>query len=326
MIRRWHGLVTSTAAAAGFSRLAAMQMTRNVSLAHGRRRTMKRRYSAMLSSSAAALWAVQDESHAAASRQHQHHRPGSKSQIASARVAVAAARRVGRVHRLADQCRSYFTAMGIVKPKRIILIRHGESEGNVDPKIYESMPDNRLRLTRRGQTQAREAGKKLKAMIGDERVMFYVSPYVRTRQTFAMMVRSLAPDQYIFREEPRLREQDFGNFQKVEEIEECRRDRDKFGSFYYRFPQGESGCDVYDRVSTFMETLHREFQNKDRPDNFVLVSHGVTCRLFLMRYFNWDVERFQNLWNLEHCQMVTMLLGKDGYYRLTAPLRTDTRF
>ena len=37
-------------------------------------------------------------------------------------------------------------------------------------------------------------------------------------------------------------------------------ERRQFGSFYYRFPLGgESGADVYDRVSNFMESLYRHW-------------------------------------------------------------------
>ena len=32
-------------------------------------------------------------------------------------------------------------------PKRIILLRHGESEGNVNKEVYERVPDNALELT-----------------------------------------------------------------------------------------------------------------------------------------------------------------------------------
>lgn len=45
-----------------------------------------------------------------------------------------------------------------MRPKRIILIRHGESEGNVDKNIYEQKPDYALELTHRGIHQAKEVG------------------------------------------------------------------------------------------------------------------------------------------------------------------------
>lgn len=40
------------------------------------------------------------------------------------------------------------------RPKRIILMRHAESEGNVDKEIYTSIPDHALKITDRGRKQA----------------------------------------------------------------------------------------------------------------------------------------------------------------------------
>lgn len=36
------------------------------------------------------------------------------------------------------------------RPKRIVLVRHGESQGNVDDAIYETVPDHALSLTPKG--------------------------------------------------------------------------------------------------------------------------------------------------------------------------------
>jgi broad specificity phosphatase PhoE len=45
-----------------------------------------------------------------------------------------------------------------MRPKRIILIRHGESEGNLDSGIYQLKPDYTLELTKKGLRQADKAG------------------------------------------------------------------------------------------------------------------------------------------------------------------------
>ena len=63
-------------------------------------------------------------------------------------------------------------------PKRIILVRHGESEGNVDETMYQRKSDHRLELTQRGCEQAREAGERLKDLIGDEVGYFYFLLFV----------------------------------------------------------------------------------------------------------------------------------------------------
>lgn len=89
-----------------------------------------------------------------------------------------------------------------------------------------------------------------------------------------------------YEEDPRLREQERGNFQDLETMKSHEQLRLLVGRFYYRFPEGESGADVYDRVSDFLEALFRKMTNSDNTvQNIVIVSHGLFIRLFLMRYY-----------------------------------------
>ena len=44
------------------------------------------------------------------------------------------------------------------RPKRIILVRHGESVGNVDPSVYVTTPDSQISLTERGFAQGAACG------------------------------------------------------------------------------------------------------------------------------------------------------------------------
>ena len=82
-----------------------------------------------------------------------------------------------------------------VRPARIILIRHGQSLGNVDESAYVGTPDWRIPLTEKGLAQAAATGSRLKALIGDQPALFFVSPYLRTQQTYDALVRSLNPSQ-----------------------------------------------------------------------------------------------------------------------------------
>lgn len=76
-------------------------------------------------------------------------------------------------------------------PDRIILIRHGESQGNVDVTAYSHIPDNRMPLSQKGRKQAHAAGRSLRQYIGhDETVRFFLSPYKRTRETFEHIMES----------------------------------------------------------------------------------------------------------------------------------------
>lgn len=52
------------------------------------------------------------------------------------------------------------------RPFRIILMRHAESEGNVDKGMYSSTPDHALRITERGKCQVWCACGLLRACVG----------------------------------------------------------------------------------------------------------------------------------------------------------------
>lgn len=207
-----------------------------------------------------------------------------------------------------------------MKPRRIILVRHGQSEGNADKYKFETVPDFALNLTSEGIEQARRAGRDIRDIIGQETVYAYLSPYYRTRQTYQYIRENLEANVIRAFEDPRLREQDWGHLRHLDVNEEIIKERDDFSPFYYRIPDGESGADVYDRVSTFLETLHRDFDKPDYPQNALIITHGMTLRLFLMRWFHWTVEEFESLRNPRNCQIVVMQKEPGDRYGLVGEL------
>ena len=209
-----------------------------------------------------------------------------------------------------------------MKPKRIILIRHGQSEGNADPDVYKVKPDYVLELSDKGLNQAKEAGQELQHILNNESMFFYVSPFWRARSTFEQIVKHNHGDQYKFIEEPRLREQERGHLRATEENKKIENEQDAYGPFFFRFPGGESCADVYDSVSDFFGTFHRDFEKENFPENAVIITHGMTIKLFLMRWFHWNVEKFESFANPENCQLVIMERDENGKYNLKSELKT----
>lgn len=161
----------------------------------------------------------------------------------------------------------------------------------------------------------------------DDNLLFYTSPYKRTIQTTEGLLEAVKKHNINYRvhEEPRLREQDFGNFQGPStEMVKVWKERAHYGHFFYRIPNGESAADVYDRVAGFNETLFRQFNTEKFPSVLVLVSHGIWCRVFLMKWFRWSYEKFEAFRNLGHCEFLIMEKGEDieQKYTLLTPLRT----
>ena len=119
-----------------------------------------------------------------------------------------------------------------MKPKRIILIRHGESEANVDKYLFGRVPDYTIELTEKGRIQAQEAGRKLRNLVGEERMYFYVSPFWRARSTFEGVASAFPRSQFEYSEEPRLREQEWGYLRCQEDFDKICRERQEYGTFY----------------------------------------------------------------------------------------------
>lgn len=175
-------------------------------------------------------------------------------------------------------------------PLDLVLVRHGESEGNVANKRsragdnHDFTPDflNRhsakLRLTDKGQKQAKAAGKWLKenGLVQFDR--HYVSEYARAQETAALLDLPQARWYMDFQ----LRERDHGladilpDDVRKSRFAEFLRLREK-QLFYTPWPDGESMAQVCDRLrNNIIGTLHRELADK----KVVIVSHGDVMRAF----------------------------------------------
>ncbi|WPH00422.1 Hypothetical protein R9X50_00324900 [Acrodontium crateriforme] len=227
------------------------------------------------------------------------------------------------------------------KPRLIILIRHAQSEGNKNREIHQMIPDHRVKLTDEGWKQAEDAGRRLRHLLRpDDTLQIFTSPYRRTRETTEGLLKTLTarddPDDPLsppspfsrskikVYEEPRIREQDFGNFQPCSaEMERMWQERADYGHFFYRIPDGESAADAYDRISGFNESLWRQFGEETFPSVCVLVTHGLMTRVFLMKWYHWSVEYFEDLRNINHCEFILMKQNQDnGKFVLDSQLRT----
>lgn len=217
-------------------------------------------------------------------------------------------------------------------PKRIILVRHGESEANVDPTVYARVPDWQIALTEQGVAQAREAGRKIAGLIGDESFGVFGSPYVRTEQTKNAMLEGMGREPMFDYQDPTLREQEYGNMPPTDENNANREFRKKFGYFFYRFPNGESCADVYDRMALSLDSLYRRFDCSSCPENIIIVSHGTAIKCFLARWYPWNIEHFEAIGQLPNCHMSVMERrhdeddGKRRHFLLIEPMCEDSIF
>ena len=79
----------------------------------------------------------------------------------------------------------------------------------------------------------------------------------------------------------------------------------------------------FDRVSTFLDSLWRSFETQ-KSQNYVLVTHGISIRVFLARYFRYSIDQFNLLANPKNCEMV--VLKHDNSGRLQLDSRCEMEF
>jgi broad specificity phosphatase PhoE len=181
--------------------------------------------------------------------------------------------------------------------------------------MYCRVPDPDIALTERGHQQASEAGTNLRSLIetdqkpGSYQLMVYTSPYRRTKQTCADILAQFPRECVLgVREEPQLREQDFGNFQDAQTKQREKAERNAYGRFFYRFPNGESGSDVYDRLTVFEDHLVRDIDAGRFPEscNLIIVTHGLSLRIVLARWLHWTVSEYESVFNPPNCAPIVL--------------------
>lgn len=155
-------------------------------------------------------------------------------------------------------------------PAELVLVRHGQSVGNLaDEKAYAAkaprleleLRDADVPLSDTGRRQAEALGRYLaKLPDGEAPEVIVASPYRRASQTAEVALDTWGGEVDLLIDE-RLRERDLGVFDgmtrfgiREEYADEAKR-RDLIGKFYYVPPSGESWCDVCLRIRTLIRDL-----------------------------------------------------------------------
>lgn len=168
----------------------------------------------------------------------------------------------------------------------------------------------------------RALGKQLAEELQNETLYLYHSPYRRARASLhewltgyvsakkgkpPVLPSSPPPEEDTYqweyevdtiqglREDSRLRGGDMGRYDSIEEMKSHFCEQQRYGPFFYRFPHGESGADVCDRVTSFLSTFQRE-RSELRPETNVLIfTHDIVIRMFIKRWFHLTVDTFHQM-------------------------------
>lgn len=241
---------------------------------------------------------------------------------------------------------------------RIILVRHGESQANVDQSLHRIMPDHEVALSSRGQQQAKVAADEIIKFYSSDtficehtyysynphkwtaeefvrnywvtgnvkpfkpppKITLWNSPYRRTRDTANIIADNLGKLFYKRKENTLLCEQQFGLFDGLPDEELKTRYTNEWetwnkckqynGKFWARYPMGESAFDTAVRIHQAFGTFHRDNEKHGDTDHIV-VCHGTVAKLFVMMWFHYPFEWYENERTIGNCGLYLIENGLD---------------
>jgi 2,3-bisphosphoglycerate-dependent phosphoglycerate mutase len=193
---------------------------------------------------------------------------------------------------------------------RIYLVRHGQSNANIDWSENTRRADMAIELSPVGHEQAKGVGKFLAQHFLSQyairpKIRLWHSPYMRTRQTAKHIYEECQTARFgdswflDMKEHFLLYEQQHGIYDGLTDEERARdfpgewayyqKHKADGGKVFAQIPLGESRMDVAQRIHQAFGTFHRDADRHEIKD-IVVVGHGTTNRCFAFAWLHLPYE------------------------------------
>ncbi|MBV9841275.1 MAG: histidine phosphatase family protein [Sphingomonadaceae bacterium] len=233
-------------------------------------------------------------------------------------------------------------------PSHLLIVRHGESAGNVARKAANAAGEEQIALagrdvdvplSARGEEQADALGRWFAKGPAESRPQVLLSsPYVRAQQTAERFRAQGGMDRDVpICLDERLREKEFGVLDGLTHSGIAVRQPDQaefrrlLGKFYHRPPGGESWCDVIFRLRSVLDMISLHYAEK----RVMIVAHQVVVlcfRYILESMTEADILAVDSAGDVANCAITEYRIdrsqGSDGKlvldrYNVTAPMEAE---
>ncbi len=172
--------------------------------------------------------------------------------------------------------------------RQVYFVRHGQTVWNVENKICGATD---IALTELGHRQAIETGKKiLEQGIKADEILY--SPLIRARDT-ALHISEVTG--IPAREEPRLKEQNFGKYESTprdgEEFKQAKK------QFVCRYEGGESMLHLAQRIYNLLDEV------KESDKTYILVAHNGIARVVQSYFYEMTNEEYA-AFGVKNCEIL----------------------
>ena len=207
----------------------------------------------------------------------------------------------------------------------IFIIRHGESDEDVNPEMKGVIHNSEMALTPKGIEQAHEVAEKLKGeIVNSDEVTFYVSPYKRAQQTAKIILDTLKNDKIKMITEPSIRSLNWGDT-TMENLKEREQERYRVGVLHYNFPNGDRSPEYVENIYDFVYRIIKEKHiDNNKRECVVIVGHGFSLRIIVKAFTEMSEDDFKWIKNPPNTHVARIYFDsqKNNFYmREPLPVR-----
>lgn len=177
----------------------------------------------------------------------------------------------------------------------VYLIRHAESQGNVDHHLIGGQ-SNHFPLTEQGVVQAHRLGQRLQAE-GCQFDLFFASPAVRAQHTAAIVAQAIGFDPAALQTDARLVELSQGDWEglvRSDIFTPALKAEIATQPLDFAAPGGESQRQVADRMQAWLETALDQAATSG-AQHIAALSHGFAIKCLIARLFQVDPLQTRHL-------------------------------
>ena len=200
----------------------------------------------------------------------------------------------------------------------IFIIRHGESEGNVDRKVYQQQANRLIELSNLGYKQAKSVGVFLAKnyTIHKNNSIIITSSFKRAFQTAESINNNLKID---MKTDDRIVERNFGLFEGLSKKECLLRfpeealyffqQKELNNTFFTTALMGESPANVAIRFQLFWKDFENFIKSSPHLKNVIIVAHGITNLIMQKELMNYSIDWFEKRKHSPNCAITKLVLN-----------------
>lgn len=194
--------------------------------------------------------------------------------------------------------------------KQIFLIRHAQSEEDIDPNIRNGVHDSRIAITSTGKSQVASVAKILHPKIsGYKHIKIVTSPSNRAHQTMSLFRSYFPAISFEVVHEKCIKNLNWGNVDETT-LKEVEQERYRVGVLYFQFPEGDNTSEFVKRIEKYIARLIRDGRDETYSECVIIFTHGFALRVIAKALLNMSDEEFRYLSNPPNCYVATVNIIK----------------